>query len=99
MLDIDVADAGVVMLKGRLDASQSEKAQTFLDGLDQASVLDFSHLEYISSAGLGVLLRTQKRLMAAGGGLKLINVNNHIMDVFRFSGFDHIFEVQGAGDP
>lgn len=99
MLDIDVADAGVVMLKGRLDASQSEKAQTFLDGLDQASVLDFSHLEYISSAGLGVLLRTQKRLMAAGGGLKLINVNNHIMDVFRFSGFDHIFEVQGPGDP
>ena len=99
MLDIDVADAGVVMLKGRLDASQSEKAQTFLDGLDQASVLDFSDLEYISSAGLGVLLRTQKRLMAAGGGLKLINVNNHIMDVFRFSGFDHIFEVQGAGDP
>jgi len=98
MLDIDVADAGVVMLKGRLDASQSEKAQTFLDGLDQASVLDFSDLEYISSAGLGVLLRTQKRLMAAGGGLKLINVNNHIMDVFRFSGFDHIFEVQGAGD-
>lgn len=99
MLDIDVADAGVVMLKGRLDASQSEKAQTFLDGLDQASVLDFSDLEYISSAGLGVLLRTQKRLMAAGGGLKLINVNNHIMDVFRFSGFDHIFEVQGAVDP
>lgn len=99
MLDIDFADAGVVVLKGRLDASQSEKAQTFLDGLDQASVLDFSNLEYISSAGLGVLLRTQKRLMASGGGLKLINVNNHIMDVFRFSGFDHIFEVQGAVDP
>ena len=84
MLEIDYGSEGVVVLKGRLDASQSEKAQAFLDALEQAS---------------GVLLRTQKRLMAAGGGLKLVNVNNHIMDVFKYSGFDHIFEVQGAGGP
>jgi anti-anti-sigma factor len=99
MLEIDYGSEGVVVLKGRLDASQSEKALAFLDALDQASVLDFAGLEYISSAGLGVLLRTQKRLMATGGGLKLVNVNNHIMDVFKYSGFDHIFEVQGAGGP
>lgn len=97
MLEIELGDDGVIALAGRLDASQSEKAQSFLDSVADASTLDFSNLEYISSAGLGVLLRTQKRLMASGGGLKLINVNNHIMDVFRFSGFDHIFDVQGAG--
>ncbi len=97
MLEIDFGDDGVICLEGRLDASQSERAQSFLDSVEQASVLDFEKLEYISSAGLGVLLRTQKRLMASGGSLKLINVNNHIMDVFKYSGFDHIFEVQGVG--
>ncbi|MGI9263648.1 MAG: STAS domain-containing protein [Gammaproteobacteria bacterium] len=97
MLEIDLGDDGVIALAGRLDASQSEKAQSFLDSVEEARILDFEKLEYISSAGLGVLLRTQKRLMASGGGLKLVNVNNHIMDVFRFSGFDHIFDVQGTG--
>jgi anti-anti-sigma factor len=51
-------------------------------------------LEYISSAGLGILLKTQKRLVADGGGLKIINVNNHIHDVFRYSGFHTIFDIR-----
>lgn len=55
--------------------------------------MDFSRLEYISSAGLGVLLATQKRLQDRGAGLKLVNVNSHIRDVLHFSGFDQIFEI------
>jgi len=58
---------------------------------------DFAGLEYISSAGLGVLLRRHKRLVASGGRLRLINVNSHIYDIFRFSGFDQVFDVQRAG--
>jgi anti-anti-sigma factor len=50
----------------------------------------------VSSAGLGVLLKTQKRLGAAGG-LTLVNVNAHILDVFRYSGFDQIFRIEGPG--
>jgi hypothetical protein len=46
------------------------------------------------SAGLGILLKTQKRLVADGGGLKIINVNNHIHDVFRYSGFHTIFDIR-----
>jgi anti-sigma B factor antagonist len=56
-----------------------------------------SGLEYISSAGLGVLLRTHKRLMASGGKLRLVNVGNHIYDIFKYSGFDQLFEVKRAG--
>ncbi|MGH8034985.1 MAG: STAS domain-containing protein [Lysobacterales bacterium] len=51
-------------------------------------------LEYISSAGLGVLLKTHKRLMSGSSGLKLINVNSHINDIFRYSGFDKLFDIK-----
>ena len=49
--------------------------------------LDCSGLEYISSAGLGVLLKTQKRLLAPGGKLRLAGVNRHLQDIFGYSGF------------
>jgi len=52
------------------------------------------HLE----CGLGVLLKTQKRVMQAGRGLRLVNVNRHISDIFRYAGFDKIFEIVRAAD-
>jgi anti-sigma B factor antagonist len=58
--------------------------------------LDCSGLEYISSAGLGVLLKTQKRLMAADGKLRLSGVSRHLRDIFEYSGFDQIFEIEPA---
>ena len=96
MFDIGIGDQGRVFIAGRLDAAQTEKAQAFLDSVEGSATVDFSQLDYISSAGLGVLLRTQKRLMANGGGLRLVNVSPHIHNIFRYSGFDHIFEVQAA---
>ena len=97
MFDIGIGEEGEIVVSGRLDAAQTEKAQAFLDSIEGAAVMDFSGLDYISSAGLGVLLRTQKRLMANGGGLKLVKVNPHIHNIFRYSGFDHIFEIEAAG--
>ena len=74
------------------------RAQAFLDKLAGPVTLDCSRLEYISSAGLGVLLKTQKRLMASGGGIKLAGVNRHLRDIFQYSGFDQIFEIEAAAD-
>jgi len=96
MFEIDIANDGIVAMDGRLDAAQAVKAQTFLDQIDGQCVLDLTKLEYISSAGLGVLLKTHKRLMASGNGVKLVNVNNHIHDIFRYSGFDKLFEIVPA---
>ena len=96
MLEIDFGDNGEVVMEGRLDAAQAEKAQEFLDAVAEPRVIDMRGLEYVSSAGLGVLLKTQKRVMAAGGGLKLIRVSKHIFDIFRYSGFDQIFEIEPA---
>lgn len=96
MFEIESADNGHVLLKGRLDTAQSAKAQAHLDTVETPRVLDFTDLEYISSAGLGVLLIAQKRAMKAGYGLTIINVNKHIHDIFRFSGFDKIFNIEKA---
>ena len=98
MFEIDFADGDSIVVEGRLDAAQAVKAQTFLDQVDGVCVLDLAKLEYVSSAGLGVLLKTHKRLMGSGNGIKLINVNHHIHDIFRYSGFDKLFEIVPAGD-
>ena len=76
--------------------AQAPAAQTFLDTVQGSVTLDCRGLEYISSAGLGVLLKTQKRLLASGGKLKLTGVNRHLQDIFRYSGFDQIFEIEAA---
>ena len=96
MFEIGIANDGIVAMGGRLDAAQSVKAQAFLDRIEGQCVVDLAKLEYVSSAGLGVLLKTHKRLMATGNGIKLVNANNHIHDIFRYSGFDKLFEIVPA---
>ncbi|MEJ2128390.1 MAG: STAS domain-containing protein [Woeseiaceae bacterium] len=94
MFSIEFGENGEILCSGRLDAAQTARAEEFLDAIDGPGTLDFARLEYISSAGLGILLKTQKRLAENGAGLKIINVNNHIHDVFRYSGFHAIFEIE-----
>ena len=96
MFAIDTSGGNVVVFSGRLDAAQCPKAQALLDGMQGAVTLDCSGLEYLSSAGLGVLLKTQKRLVASAGKLRLTGVNRHLQDIFRYSGFDQIFEIEPA---
>lgn len=84
---------GQVRLSGRFDAAQVEKARAVFDQVKDSTVVDFGELEYISSAGLGILLMTQRRLRETGKSLKLINMNKHIRDVFQYAGFDKIFEI------
>jgi len=93
MFEISLSPDGNVLVAGRLDAAQAVKAQAFLDKIEGKCVLDLDKLEYVSSAGLGVLLKTHKRLMGSGSGVKLINVSHHIHDIFRYSGFDKLFEI------
>ncbi len=96
MLAIDYGPTGIVVVTGRLDAAQSPTAQAFLDKVEGTVTLDCTGLEYISSAGLGVLLKTQKRLLASGGKLRLSGVNRHLLDIFGYSGFDQLFEIEPA---
>jgi len=97
MLTIDSKGGGLLVITGRLDAAQCGSAQAALDKVDGVVTLDCNGLEYISSAGLGVLLKTQKRLLAEAGRLRLTGVNRHLRDVFMYSGFDQIIDIETAG--
>jgi anti-sigma B factor antagonist len=93
MFEIREGENRDLLLSGRFDAVQAEKARAVFMALTESRTVDFARLDYISSAGLGVLLAAQKKLSEKGHALKLINVNSHIKDVFHFSGFDQIFEM------
>lgn len=93
MLEITVGSDDQIILAGRFDASQVEKARQFFFALPAGRVVDLAALDYISSAGLGILLATQKRLAESGEGLRLVNPRAHIRDVFHFSGFDQVFTI------
>lgn len=99
MFDIQKDGQHRVVVSGRLDAANAEKALAFLQGIEGHCEIDMTALEYISSAGLGVLLRTHKRLSDDGSGLRLVNVNSHIRDIFSYSGFDKLFEIEDARTP
>lgn len=94
MFDIKDTGGGRIQLSGRFDAAQVDRAREVLNRVDASLVIDFGELDYISSAGLGVLLGTQKRLGESGRRLKLVNMNRHIREIFRIAGFDHIFDIE-----
>lgn len=94
MFRIERAEDGRVALTGRLDAAQADTARSFLDAVRGSCTVDFAALDYISSAGLGVLLAAQKRLRDAGGRMTLVNLNAHIRDLFAIAGFDRVFEIK-----
>lgn len=57
-------------------------------------IIDFANLEYISSAGLRVLISTQKKLKGEGIPMVIKNVNDTINEIFRMSGFDKILKIE-----
>ena len=87
----------VVALAGNLDSNTSPQAQQALEGILEGGgrklVVDFTALDYISSAGLRVLLGAAKRLSAAGGALRLFGLNETVREVFDISGFSTILAV------
>jgi anti-sigma B factor antagonist len=82
-----------VRMAGRFDASQVEAATKVLYALDGPTELDCSELEYISSAGLGVLLTAHKRLQDAGHSLRLTGLSQRIRNVFHYAGLDGILKL------
>lgn len=86
---------GTVYLSGRLDAAQVEVAKGEFENLkDGAVVADFSGLDYISSAGIGVILTVYKRLNDAGHTFRLINMTDRIKNVFKYAGLDEILLIE-----
>ena len=82
-------------LNGRLDmltAPDLEKELNPLDGVESLCI-DCKDLEYISSAGLRVLLSTQK-IMNSKGSMKITNANEMVMEIFEVTGFADILTIE-----
>ena len=85
-----------IALEGRLDTMTAPELEAELNqslGSAESLVLDFSKLEYISSAGLRVLLSAHK-MMSAKGGMKVTNVNEIVQEVFEVTGFADILDIE-----
>lgn len=85
-----------ITLEGRLDTTTAPQLEAVMkETLDQVTelTLDFEKLEYISSAGLRVLLSAQK-LMSKKGGMKLIHVGDLIKEIFEVTGFCDILTIE-----
>lgn len=94
MFEIKTNNINEILLIGRFDASQMEKAYQILDSIKDNCTVDFKDLQYISSAGLGALIKTHSRLKNSGNTIKLINMNKHIREVFKFSALDKVFLIE-----
>jgi len=89
-------DTQIVSITGSMDSATSPEAQKSL-GASLAGAkkvaLDFSQLDYISSAGLRVLLGVAKQLKASGGKLAMYGLNQSVSEVFEISGFSSILPI------
>ena len=84
-------------VKGRIDTITSKELEEEITaeiGNFDSLILDFADLEYISSAGLRVLISTQKKLKADNIPMTIKNVNDSVREIFRMSGFDKILKIE-----
>ena len=85
-----------IAVQGRLDTTTApDLEQNLKDSLANVTelVMDFAKLGYISSAGLRVLLSAQK-IMSKQGSMKIINVNDVVMEIFEVTGFVDILTIE-----
>jgi anti-sigma B factor antagonist len=84
---------GTVKMSGRLDAAMAERAQEVFAGVAEGCTVDLRALDYISSAGIGILIATQKRLAENGQKIVLAHPSRHIRELFGIAGLDHVFDI------
>ena len=87
----------VVRLEGNLDTNTSTDAQDYLnkaiDGGASKVIVCFDKVDFVSSAGLRVLLATAKKLGGGGGALRVCGLNETVTEIFEISGFSTILNV------
>ena len=90
-------DALTIALEGRLDTTTSPQLDNELDvsleGVKDLT-LDFSELTYISSAGLRVLLRAQRKMNGCQGTMRVTGVSDSILEIFEITGFSEILTIE-----
>lgn len=95
-------DVLLLHIRGRLDALSSESAEkevfSFLHQGPRNVLLDFTEVNYLSSAGMRMLLAIFKQVKSVSGKLAVCSVEDGVLDVLKMSGFDEVLEVFATQD-
>ncbi len=90
-------DITVLRMKGRLDAVSSPGAEKrvfeYINDGQSNILMNFEGVDYLSSAGMRMLLSTTKKLKTISGKLVICSVNINVLDVLKMSGFDHVLDL------
>jgi anti-sigma B factor antagonist/stage II sporulation protein AA (anti-sigma F factor antagonist) len=95
-------DVLIVTINGRLDAISSPTAEKHIFELinkgSHKIILELGGVDYLSSAGMRMLLSTTKKLKGISGKIVLCGVTQNVMDVLKMSGFDHVLAIVKSKD-
>ena len=84
----------IVKIIGNFDASKTQEVKDILGKIDETFTIDMSELNFICSAGIGVLVMTYKRLKERGEKVYLTNLSDYIKKVFEASRLNTIFDIK-----
>ncbi|MDE5932268.1 MAG: STAS domain-containing protein [Lachnospiraceae bacterium] len=87
----------LLRLEGRLDTNTAPQLQEVLDNMLEdikELQIDMERLEYVTSAGLRILLATMKKMKAGGGSMTVRHVNSAVMEVFNITGFKRYLDIR-----
>ena len=95
-------DVTVVHVEGRLDAASSPQLESRINAIIDAGhfkmILDFAGVDYLSSAGMRLMLSVSKKLKAVEGKLVACTINDEVMEVIKMAGFDRVLEIYPSVD-
>lgn len=87
-------DTQVISLNGNFDVSRADEVKLVLEKIDSSVTIDMSNLDFICSAGIGIMIMTYRRLKEKGENIYLKNLNDNIKKVFKVSLLDKIFNIE-----
>lgn len=97
-----VEDVEICRISGKLDANTAseveKKLQDAIDSGNKKLILDLQGLEYLSSAGMRVLLQAFKKMEATKGEMVLTSLNEKVLEIFAIAGLDHFFVLTNTED-
>ena len=91
-------NAIIIEISGRIDAGSTESTEKYFNSLisenDQNIIVDCNDMDYINSSGLRIFIMSLKKQVAKGKKLLLCNLQKNIKEVFQFSGFTNLFDIE-----
>ncbi len=96
--DVKKENAIIVTINGRIDAGSTESADKYFSSLinenENNIIVDCNDMDYINSSGLRILIMSLKKQVAKEKKLLLCNLQKNIKEVFQFSGFTNLFNIE-----